>query len=237
MPSDLAALQITIEETEELVDFNPRTTLALDVYRAFVLRRTKPFFSVLFTEFFALGLLLIFVVPVTLIVLRNSGKFPQGITSIILLFTILLGFCFLVVLAGNVYLWKQAKQMKSLVKLLEEVDKYNEVIKTVSFMDEIESVGKSNLQRDRTNPRKEVIEALNVTRESLIAALKVERIIRKHDGCIERRYQLLANLENNLNAVMSFDASDRASEYGRLLNESLQIGMSVHKEMRKLQNG
>ena len=35
---------------------------------------------------------------------------------------------------------------------------------------------------------------------------------------------------------MSFDMSDSASEYGRLLNESLRIGITVHKEMRKLQN-
>jgi len=35
---------------------------------------------------------------------------------------------------------------------------------------------------------------------------------------------------------MSFEVSNQANEYGRLLNESLQIGMSVHKEVRKLQN-
>jgi len=33
------------------------------------------------------------------------------------------------------------------------------------------------------------------------------------------------------------DVSDRATEYGRLLNEALEIGMSVHKEVRNLQNG
>lgn len=236
MSSDLGALPITAEAIDKLVDLRPGNILAIDIYRAFRLRQSKPFFSVVLTELFGLILLLIFVAPVTLILLRNLGKLPEDIPSISRLFTIILGLCLLGIAVWNVQLWKQAKQMKLLVRLLDEVDKYNGVIKALTLIDEIESIGNSMTQRDRPSSRQEVIEALKVTKESLIGALKVERIIRKHDGFNERRYQLLANLENNLNSLMSFDMSNQASEYGRLVNESLQIGMSVHKEMRKLQN-
>lgn len=236
MQSDLGALSITAEVIDKLIDLSPVNILAIDIYRAFMLRQAKPFFSVVFTDIVGLILLLVFVAPVTLILLRNLGKLPEDVPSILRLFTIILGVCLLGIAIWNVQLWKQAKQMKSLVRLLDEVDKYNGVIKTLTLIDEIESISNSMTQGDRPSSRKEVIEALKVTKESLIGALKVERLIRKHDGFNERRYQLLANLENNLNTLMSFDMSNQASEYGRLLNESLQIGMSVHKEMRKLQN-
>jgi hypothetical protein len=62
------------------------------------------------------------------------------------------------------------------------------------------------------------------------------RILRENKDFIDRRYELFANIESNLAALMALDVSDRASEYGRLLNEALEIGMSVHKEVRKLQN-
>jgi hypothetical protein len=236
MPSGLGELKITADEIENLVDLSPGNILAIDVYRAFILRKPKQVLSVLLTELFAFGLLLIFVAPVSFIVLRNSGNLPEETTGVIRLFAIVLGVCLLGILIWNIYLWKQAKQMKSLAKLLDEVDKYNGVIQAITLMDELESVGNSTTQLYCLRTREEVVEALKVTQKSLLGGLRVERMIRKHEGFIERRYELLANLENNLTTLMSFDVSDRASEYSRLLNESLQIGMSVHKEMRKLQN-
>jgi hypothetical protein len=197
MQSDLGALQITAQEIEDFVDLSPSNTLALDAYRAFILKRPKQILSVLLTELFALGLLLTF---------------------------------------GNVYLWKQCQKVKSLARLMDEVDKYNGVIQAITLVDELELVGNSTTQLNHLSNRQEVVEALKVTKESLISALRVQRILRRHKSFIGSRYELLANLENNLNTLMSFEVSNHASEYGRLLNESLQIGMSVHKEVRKLQN-
>lgn len=236
MLSNLGELQITADEIEDLVEFSPCNILAIDAYRAFILRRAKPIVSVLLTELFAFGLVLIFVMPVSFLVLRNSGNLPEDSTGVIRLFTIISGLCLLGALLSNVYLWKQAKQIKSLARLLDEVEKYNGVIQALILIDELESVGNSTPQRDRLRTRKDVVEALKITKESLISALRVERIIRNHENFIGGRYELLANLENNLNNFMSFDMSDSASEYGRLLNESLRIGITVHKEMRKLQN-
>jgi hypothetical protein len=119
---------------------------------------------------------------------------------------------------------------------MDEVDKYNGVIQAITLVDELELVGNSTTQLNHLSNRQEVVEALKVTKESLISALRVERILRRHNSFMDSRYELLANIENNLNTLMSFEVSNQASEYGRLLNESLEIGMSVHKEVRKLQN-
>jgi hypothetical protein len=236
MPSDLGELQITADEIENLVDFSPCNNLAIDAYRAFILRRPKQILSVFLTELFAFGLALIFVMPVSFLVLRNLGNLPEDTTGVIRLFTIISGLCFLGVLLGNVYLWKQSKPIKSLARLLDEVDKYNGVIQALTLIDELKSVGNSTPQLDHLRTRKEVVEALKVTKESLISGLRVEKIIRNHESFIGGRYELLATIENNLTTLMSFDIRDRASEYDRLLNESLQIGRSVYQEMRKLQN-
>jgi hypothetical protein len=117
MPSGLGELKITADEIEDLVDLSPGNILAVDAYRAFILRKPKQVLSVLLTELFAFGLLLIFVAPVSFIVLRNSGNLPEETTGLIWLFVIVLGLCLLGILIWNIYLWKQARQMKSLAKL------------------------------------------------------------------------------------------------------------------------
>ena len=50
MQSDLGALQITAQEIEVLVDLSPSNILAIDAYRAFILKRPKQILSVLLTE-------------------------------------------------------------------------------------------------------------------------------------------------------------------------------------------
>jgi hypothetical protein len=236
MAYDVEALKITPQEIDEMIELNFRNILAIEVYRAVFFRQIKSIISILFNEILAFGLMLIFVAPVSFIMIRNSRQLPEDMSSIAWIVILILGLCLLGLVIGNIYLWQQAKQMKSLVKLLDEVDKYNGVIKALALIDELESIehSTSQLQLNRLKTRKEVIEALEVTRASLMSALRVEKIMRTHKHLRERRYELLTNLENNLNTLLTFEISDRASEYSQLLHQSLQIGMSVHQEMRRL---
>ncbi|MEG3929246.1 hypothetical protein [Microcoleus sp. T3_D1] len=139
-----------------------------------------------------------------------------------------------ITVAWNVYKWVKAKPLATLAGVRDEVEKYHEVTPALDIIDRLTAAGK--LQANLIN-RGEAIEALKITRESLVCALKTERILRKNQQFIGRRYELFANIESNLAALMALDVSDLATEYGRLLNEALEIGMSVHKEVRKLQNG
>ncbi|MGD1713832.1 hypothetical protein [Dapis sp. BLCC M172] len=63
----------------------------------------------------------------------------------------------------------------------------------------------------------------------MICAIQTERILRENQDFIMRRYELFASMENNLSALMNFDVKNQATEYGKLLNEALEIGMSVQK--------
>jgi hypothetical protein len=123
-----------------------------------------------------------------------------------------------------------SKKNRNLVRIFEDITRYNSLIKAIDINDQIEAVGNSGV---RLKNREQVIQALRLTREDIIRALKTERILRENENFIKLNSQLF---ENNLMALTALQVSDEASEHGRLLNEALQIVVDVQEEMRKLQN-
>jgi hypothetical protein len=81
--------------------------------------------------------------------------------------------------------------------------------------------------------RQKVIEALTLTKEDLVRALRAERILRENKSFLVGNPELLVT---NLRTLQSLQVNDQASEYGRLLNEALQIAVGVQEEMSKLKN-
>ena len=119
---------------------------------------------------------------------------------------------------------------RNLVRMFEDVKRYNSVIKAIDINDQIEAVGNPGVC---LRNREQVIHALELAREDIIRALKTERILRENESFIKSNSQLF---DNNLTALTALQVSDQASEHGRLLNEALQIVVDVQEEMRKLQN-
>lgn len=148
-------------------------------------------------------------------------------------------FCFL---GGSVtqmllfYIWKKRnnaikKNMTPALKiLLNDVDRYNSVVKVIDINDQIEAVGNPEVS---LKERKRVIEALQLTRNDLVRALKTERILRENKKFIISNTELFAN---NLATLTAMQVSEQASEHGRLLNEALEIALDVQHEMRRLQS-
>jgi hypothetical protein len=112
------------------------------------------------------------------------------------------------------------------------VQKYNQAIKAVDIIDKFVEAGNLNISLMN---REETLRALTVTRESLICAVKTEKIIRENQGLMEKQAELFLNLENNFSTLMNYQLTDQVHEYSRLLNQALEIGTNVHKEMLKLQ--
>ena len=236
MQADLENLLLTKEELETLVDLDTSTALAIDAYRGFILKNPQQMLSVLLTELFIFILVLIFVMPVSLIVLRNVGALPGNTDGVTKLLTLILSISLLGVLIWNVCFWQQVKQVKSLARLMDKVDKYNHVIQAIALIDELESASRSPSRCNSLSTRKEVIQALSITKETLSSALQAEKLMRKHRKFLSSHHELFANLENNFTNLISFDLSHQVNEYTHLVNESLQIGLSVHKELKKLNN-
>lgn len=232
--SDLDELLIPETELEELSGLALGDGFAGNFYRQGAFRNSKKLFAILLNELLIFAVTLVVSLPVALLATKHKvGSFSDAQIFVWVL-QLTLGLSIAIAVAWNLYRWVKARPLATLAGLLDEVDKYHEVIKALDIIDRLIAVG--NLQANLMN-REDAIEALNVTRESLICALKTERILRENQEFIGRRYELFANIESNLAALMAMDVSDRATEYGRLLNEALEIGMSVHKEVKKLQNG
>ncbi|NEO18305.1 MAG: hypothetical protein F6J98_39120 [Moorea sp. SIO4G2] len=234
MSSNLGNLEITSEDIRNLVDLNFAKLVAIDFCRGFIFKKPKNMLSILLTEIFILGLSLILFLPPILIFMKNSGNLPEDQAGITGLFTILVGLFVSGIVIGNVYLYKQGKRIKSLVRLMDQVDNYNGVIKAIDLAERIEAIEGSITEFKHSESRRKVIKSLAITKKSLVNALQVENLIRSHNNLIEGRQALLSNLDDNLATLMAFDLSEETGEYGRLLNQSLQIGMSVHKEVINL---
>ncbi|NMG06795.1 hypothetical protein [Brasilonema sp. UFV-L1] len=134
------------------------------------------------------------------------------------------------------FLWKQRSRTvsqnitHSLKILLNDVDRYNSVIKAIDINDQIEAAGNPGVL---LKERKKVVEALKLTKNDLIRALKTERILRENKRFIISKSELFAD---NLATLTAIQVSEQASEHGRLLNEALQIALDVQQEMKSLQS-
>ena len=118
---------------------------------------------------------------------------------------------------------------KKLINLLNEVNKYNAVIKSINVSDQLEEAGNLEFKIDN---RRKLINALELTRADVVRALKTEKILRLNKDFIARNQ----DLANNLLSLTEMKISAQSSQEGRLLDEELQIAVNVQEEMRKLQN-
>ncbi len=231
MQADLQDLKITESEVEKLSGQTLSDILMVNLYQLPLGFSRKQFLSIILNQIVVFGLTLIISLPITLVMIMKTNYAPDDPRLISLFSAISLGISLGIALCWNVYMWWKTKPLKELAKLQNEVNKYNQVIVAVEIIDKLAAV--VNLEVNLIN-RNDVVKALKVTRESLICGLQTERILRENKDFIVRRYELFASIENNLSALMNFDVKNQASEYGKLLNEALEIGMSVQKEVRKL---
>ncbi|MGP1387151.1 MAG: hypothetical protein ACTS2F_26570 [Thainema sp.] len=117
----------------------------------------------------------------------------------------------------------------ALVRLLEDVERYNAVIRAIDINDQIEAAGNPDVA---LTDRNRVIATLWTTRSDLARALKTERILRENHRFIARNTDLFSH---NLTSLSVLQVSDEVNAQGRILNEALEVAVSVQNEMRSLQ--
>ncbi|MCU0525646.1 MAG: hypothetical protein MUF72_12565 [Elainella sp. Prado103] len=231
MQLDLVDLRITPDQLEKLTGLDISETFMGRVYRPSVFRSVRRFLPFLITEGLTFALILIFCLPLGLVIGRGLGWLSNAGTTLIF-FLFLLGFSVLLFAIWNLYMWQQGKRLKTLAHLLDEVDKHNDIIEAVDVMDQLSAVQSASIQ---LIDRSEVLQALAATRESLVNALMTEKIFRKYRQFMNRRQELFTNIESNLATLQTLQIDAQANEYGQLLNQALQIGLSLRQEIRQWQ--
>jgi hypothetical protein len=211
MEQDLQGLEITKGELKRLSGVSVNAVIRPATMRKFGWE--------IFTTILLVGILYISYIVLSL-------AFPNYRFSLIAVH--LLGAVWLVIDdARKIFL---SQKHRHLISLLEDVDRYNSVIQSIDINDQIEAAGNPGV---RLMDRERVIQALRLTREDLIRAFKTEKILRKNARFIKLNPDLFAN---NLTALAALQVGEQASEYGRILNEAFQIGLSIQDEMRQLQS-
>lgn len=234
MTADLEELKILERELERLTGCDISTSFIGGVfggtYRRAVFRDMGLFLNLCFTEAIVTVLVFIFSLPVGLLVIRNSPQSINQLSGMGQVLQPMLVITLLIMVAWNLFLWLKYRRLQALNYLLDEVDRYNEMLTAIQVLERLGAVNNEAGLSDRD----QVLEALNLTRNSLICGLITEKILRDNRGMLARRTDLLATIETNLATLRTLEICDRATEYGQLLNTALQIGVSVHREVQTL---
>jgi hypothetical protein len=240
MKSDLNGLKFSDNELKELtgiclsdslMGYLCQNRLIQGIVTGKIKQNKQQLFSLFFTELVIFLLTFILSIPISIIIINQAQLSPSSAQTLFYLLQISTVLSFTLTVGINLILKLKIKPFIPLIKLLEEVQKYHEVLKAVEILDQLVAAG--NLHNTVIN-REAVINALNVTRESLICAFKTELIFRENQDFMTQRYELFARLEQHLTTLMALDVTNQGNEYGQLLNEALEIGMSVHQAVRKL---
>ena len=178
--------------------------------------------TVVITELLMVGVSLMFATPVGVVLSRNLEAIDRvvgGIVAIALcLYTI-----------RQLWMIRRAFQLRGFMRLLDEVDHYHQVLEAVELLNQLGSIDSLEIQITTS-----VAAALNKARESLVAALITEKILRSRRGLLSRREALIEKIEENLLTLRSLELQHQAQDYGNVLDQALNIGLRVQHEVHQL---
>jgi hypothetical protein len=215
---DLLSLEITKGELRRLIGLNPD-----DVLRSSIMKNSEKRFRFLINEMVVALLLTLIIVGFiyAFVILPTIGS--SMILGIVLLTSMPIA-----IIVGR-WFWRRFTYPRTLRVLLDEVDKYHTLIRALAIHDQQITSGNTE---SRIADREKVVAALQLIREDFVRALKTERILRDNKKLITNNQESL--VVNNLTNLQALQVSSQAGEYAQLLNQSLQIAMSVQTEIRKL---
>ncbi|HTL87958.1 MAG TPA: hypothetical protein VL134_01065 [Leptolyngbya sp.] len=232
MNSDLADLRITDAEIERLTGFEVNELfvggLLGGVYRPSLFRQPNRLFMFAMTELIAIAILFVFTLPIGIFLFGNAAAGISNLPEMLKFLQITLGMTVVGTMAWNLYMQLSLKRFKPLLHLLDEVDRYHEILEAVHLLDQLETVQRSI----QVSQRGEILEALRLTRDNLVSGLTTEKILRDHRGLFARRADLVATIETNLITLRSLEIGAQATEYAQFVNEALEIGINVQQEIQ-----
>ena len=123
----------------------------------------------------------------------------------------------------------QARHLRTFMRLLDEVDRYHQVLDAVDLFGRLGTVDDLKVQTNTP-----ILEGLNKARESLIAGLMTEKILRQNRGLLSRRQALMDNIEENLTTLQALELQHQAQYFGDILDQALNISIRVQAEVTKL---
>lgn len=224
----LNALRLTADDLESHIGFTTHSfwvgSLLGGVYRFSVWRQPQHWLRTLGIELIALALFSMLSVPVGLIPLRDAA--PQQTHRFLQVTATVTGLMFM---GWHLYLWRRTHTLRPLLRLLDDIDQYNQLVETVILLE-----GLTHAKHPRQAPvQTPLLEALQASRISLITALNLERLMRQHRRLI-RRHQAQLNLDQALITLKALELQDEAQDYQEVIQQAIQISMNVQTTVQAL---
>ena len=222
---DISDLKLTQADVEKLTGLDVGELFVAGTIRSSVFLSPRRIASLCVSEFLKVAVVFVLCLGLSLVIVRNMEDVETRS-----LFLLAIALAFFIATVWNIITWLRGQQLQTLHRLLDEVDRHNDIIQALQIMDELNTVPTTELNLPNQD---EVITALRATRESLACGLMTERILRKHQHFMKRRQELFTNIETNLATLQAISVNHQAAEYAQLLNEALEIGLTVHQEMKQ----
>lgn len=244
---DWEELKISQAELNRIFEPNLITSWAIALGRVLLLYQPQYRSSLFLTQCSWLFIIWLFFFPVSLIAFRKLELLSSTSSGLVTVLLATASTSILVLLIFNCYLWQKAKKLKLLIKLWQKVINYNQLINDFQLLANINQIAvrdKADSQNnsDSNNSLAEFKIALKLTKNSLLKSIELESFIyrqaTKSDLAVlspSYRYQSLLNLENDL-TNLSLSAIDSDTKYQELINEAVNLGLSVHQEIRKIKS-
>lgn len=225
--SNILQLLIPLREIEHLTELEVGEVFVSRTYRTSALKRPMPLLNFCAKQLLAIGLVwMVGMIPVGRWVEGNYGPIDDHQQQ----FVAINSSIDLTVITGwNLYMWRRRKRVKTLLRLLDEVDQFNRIIQSVNVVKEL-----SVARGDVGSPDSEVMRVLQLTRQSLMSALQVDRLLRDYQDSHPIQRSLIQEIETNLADLQELRTHQELDDYGQLLHQACQIGTSVYKELQEL---
>ena len=232
MHPDIRNLQITEQDLERITGKEISLLSIGSAYRITRFKNPRYLVPFLLSEAITLFLISIFSLPISILIFQYLGRPIDNRQDQVGFAVFVFSLTLILFIGWHLLAWTRSKKMACLSHLLDEVDKYNQVLVAVDICDRLKSVGN---QSSDLNHREDILQALELTRDSLICGLTTEKILREHQVFFSGDHHLFDNIEQNLIALQSLEIQNQANQYSSLLRDALIIGMHVQREMLNLQ--
>ena len=230
-------LKIYQAELDTIFETNLIYEWAIALYRILILHQSRYLKGLLLTQSSLLFICLLFLFPVNLIVYRELQAIDSNSNGLVRVLVITFCLSILLLFIFNYYLWSKAKRLKPIAVLLSKVERYNKLIDSFQLLTRIDRLSRIDIN---SNPQSvvELKTALHLTKNSLLKSIELESFIdRQRNSSVKTHFhnpeQLLTNLANDL-VELSVSEISHDAEYQQLFTEAVNLGLSVHKEIRKL---
>lgn len=217
-------------------------------YRLGASRRSP--LSFIFTELLVIALAAMVSLPLGLLLGRNpAGASPDAARAVLpFVITVAIAMGSLLLLRYR-RLGQNRKRWRSLLGILDEMDRYHETLNAIALLDQLQEIhplgpipplrpGLACSDAEATSAQLDsaTLEALTLTRDSLVTGLLADRLLRQQQlrqGGRSRYLDLLDHLDHNLATLTAFDASQRVTEEAQLLQNALQISVAVRRSITR----